>query len=75
MTDKNWNSMNTETKQQSFDLRFRQIARGKINPREKIMMFEKLFSDIPNPYNLTYEEYLEEKADFELKRQIRTIND
>jgi|TARA_R110001632_G_scaffold139398_2_gene255151 hypothetical protein len=75
VTDKNWNSMNTETKQQSFDLRFRQIARGKINPREKIMMFEKLFSDIPNPYNLTYEEYLEEKADFELKRQIRTIND
>ena len=54
--------MNTETQQESFDLRVREIASGQVSPRAKRMMLEKLFSDIPNPYNLTYEEYMDEKA-------------
>ena len=60
--DKSWESMNKETQQESFDLRVRQIASGPVSPREKRMMLEKLFNDIPNPYNLTYEEYMDEKA-------------
>ena len=35
ITDDSWNSMNTETKQQAFDLRVRQIASGRVSPREK----------------------------------------
>tara|TARA_R100001509_G_scaffold140462_1_gene95303 strand:+ start:3716 stop:5449 length:1734 start_codon:yes stop_codon:yes gene_type:complete len=62
VTDKSWDLMNTETQQESFDLRVREIASGQVTPREKRMMLEKLFNDIPNPYNLTYEEYMEEKA-------------
>jgi len=62
ITDDSWNSMNVETKQQAFDLRVRQIASGKVSPREKKMMLEKLFSDIPNPYDLTYEEYMDQIA-------------
>ena len=60
--DKSWDSMNTETQQESFDLRVREIASGQVSPRAKRMMLEKLFNDIPNPYNLTYEEYMDEKA-------------
>ena len=60
--DKSWESMNKETQQESFDLRVRQIASGPVSPREKRMMLEKLFNDIPNPYNLTYEEYMDEQA-------------
>ena len=70
VTDNSWNSMNTETKQQSFDLRFRQIATSKVNPREKMMMFEKLFSDIGNPSNLTFEDYMKEKAAWELRKEL-----
>ena len=62
--------MNNETKQQAFDLRFRQIATSKVNPREKMMMFEKLFSDIGNPSNLTFEDYMREKADRELRKNL-----
>ena len=62
ITDDSWNSMNIETKQQAFDLRVRQIASGRVSPREKKMMLEKLFSDIPNPYGLTYEEYMDQIA-------------
>ena len=62
VTDKSWDSMNTETQQEAFDLRVREIASGQVSPRAKRMMLEKLFSDIPNPYNLTYEEYMDEKA-------------
>ena len=62
ITDKSWDLMNPETQQDSFDLRVREIASGKVSPRAKRIMLEKLFSDIPNPYNLTYQEYMDEKA-------------
>jgi len=62
VTDKSWDLMNPETQQDSFDLRVREIASGQVSPRAKRMMLEKLFNDIPNPYNLTYEEYMDEKA-------------
>jgi len=58
VTDKTWDSMNTSTKKQSFDLRVRQITSSKVNPKQKILILEKLFNDVPNPYNLTYEEYM-----------------
>lgn len=62
VTDKAWDSMNTSTQQQSFDLKVRQVTSSKVSPRQKLMMLEKLFSDIPNPYNITYEEYMETKG-------------
>jgi hypothetical protein len=63
MTDESWNSMNTQAKQTSFDLKFKQIAVSPdISGREKLIMFEKLFNDVPNPYDATYEEYVENIA-------------
>ena len=63
MTDESWNSMNTQAKQTAFDLKFKQIAVSPdISGREKLIMFEKLFNDVPNPYDATYEEYVENIA-------------
>jgi len=62
-TDKSWDSMNEQAKQTAFDLKFKQIATNKdINSREKIIMFEKLFDEIDNPYGVTYEEYVQTRG-------------
>ena len=63
VTDASWNSMNTPSQQTAFDLQFKQIAVSPdISGREKLIMFEKLFNEIPNPYDATYEEYVENIA-------------
>lgn len=63
VTDESWNSMNTQAKQTAFDLKFKQIAVSPdISGREKLIMFEQLFNNVPNPYDATYEEYVENIA-------------
>jgi hypothetical protein len=63
VTDKSWDSMNEESKKQSFDLKFKEVATSSgINGQQKIMMLEKFFNDIPNPYETTYEEYMETRG-------------
>ena len=63
VTDKSWDSMNEESKKQAFDLKFKEVATSSgINGQQKIMMLEKFFNDIPNPYETTYEEYMETRG-------------
>jgi len=63
VTDESWNSMNTQAKQTAFDLKFKQIAVSPdLSGREKLIMFEQLFNNVPNPYDATYEEYVENIA-------------
>ena len=63
VTDSSWDLMGDGARRQAFDLKFKEIATSKdINGREKILMFDKLFNDIPNPYNTTYEEYVETRG-------------
>ena len=62
-TDESWDDMNKKSKQSAFNLKFKEIATSKnITGREKLIMFEKLFNEIPNPFGLNYEEYLETEA-------------
>lgn len=62
-TDESWDDMNKKSKQSAFNLKFKEIATSKnITGREKLIMFEKLFNEIPNPFGLNYEEYLESEA-------------
>ena len=57
--DENWDAMSLSSKKNVFDLKVKQIAVNKdISPRAKILMFQKLFDEIPNPYNYNYEEYM-----------------
>lgn len=58
ITDKNWDNMNVDSKKNSFDLRVNQIAKSKVSPSAKLLMFQKLFNEIPNPYKYNYEEYM-----------------
>ena len=63
VTDKSWETMSKKAKQSSFDLKFKEIATSKnISIQQKNQMFELLFNQIPNPYDLNYEEYLETVA-------------
>lgn len=60
VTDDSWDAMTKEAQQDAFDLKFKEIAISKnISGQEKIIMFEKLFNEIPNPYDASFEEYIE----------------
>lgn len=58
VTDKNWESMDIDAKKNSFDLRVNQIAKSTVPSSAKLLMFQKLFDEIPNPYNYDYAEYM-----------------
>ena len=59
MEDENWDAMSSSSKKNIFDLKVKQIAINKdIAPRAKLVMFEKLFDEIENPYDLTFDEYM-----------------
>ena len=58
VTDKNWDAMNTDAQKNSFDLRVNQIAKSAVPATAKMLMFQKLFDEIPNPYNYNYQEYM-----------------
>jgi len=59
MEDENWDAMSLSSKKNIFDLKVKQIAINKdIAPRAKLVMFEKLFDEIENPYDLTFDEYM-----------------
>lgn len=59
MEDKNWDAMSLSSKKNVFDLKIKQIGLNKaISPRSKLAMFEKLFDEIENPYDLTFDEYM-----------------
>jgi hypothetical protein len=63
VTDESWETMSKKAKQSSFDLKFKEIATSKnISIQQKNQMFELLYNQIPNPYDLNYEEYLETVA-------------
>jgi len=61
-TDKSWDRMTTKRKQKGFDFRVKEIFTSNVDNPEKIIMLEKLFNDIENPYGLNYEEYMENQA-------------
>jgi hypothetical protein len=61
-TDKSWDRMTTKRKQKGFDFRVKEIFTSNVDNKEKIIMLEKLFNDIENPYGLNYEEYMESQA-------------
>jgi len=61
-TDKSWDRMTTKRKQKGFDFRVKEIFTSNVDNKEKIIMLEKLFDDIENPYGLNYEEYMESQA-------------
>ena len=54
--------MTTKRKQKGFDFRVKEIFTSNVDNKEKIIMLEKLFDDIENPYGLNYEEYMESQA-------------
>lgn len=57
--DENWDAMSLSSKKNVFDLKVKQIGVNKnIAPRAKLLMFEKLFDEIENPYDLTFDEYM-----------------
>ena len=57
--DENWDAMSLSSKKNVFDLKVKQIGLNKtISPRSKLAMFEKLFDEIENPYDLTFDEYM-----------------
>tara|TARA_R110000782_G_scaffold265628_2_gene359536 strand:- start:143 stop:1900 length:1758 start_codon:yes stop_codon:yes gene_type:complete len=59
-TDSSWDNMNKKSQQRAFDFKVKEIfTASSIDNKEKIIMFEKLFEDIENPYALNYEEYME----------------
>ena len=59
-TDSSWDNMNKKSQQRAFDFKVKEIfTASNIDNKEKIIMFEKLFEDIENPYALNYEEYME----------------
>jgi hypothetical protein len=63
VTDESWETMSKKAKQSSFDLKFKEIATSKnISIQQKNQMFELLYNQILNPYDLNYEEYLETVA-------------
>lgn len=61
-TDESWDKMTTKRKQKGFDFRVKEIFTSNVDNKEKIIMLEKLFNDIENPYGLNYEEYMESQA-------------
>jgi hypothetical protein len=50
--------MDIDAKKNSFDLRVNQIAKSTVPSSAKLLMFQKLFDEIPNPYNYDYAEYM-----------------
>ena len=59
-TDSSWDNMDKKNKQRAFDFKVKEIfAATSVNNNDKIQMFERLFEDIENPYELNYEEYMQ----------------
>ena len=59
--DNNWSKMKSEHQSEIFKLNVRTIINAsskKVTAQEKIIMLENLFENVPNPENLTLQEYI-----------------